>query len=72
MSCMVENRHDIEDTKCKAFLNKMASIIFSDYRLIKGFYDSCVKDIKRLKCGQISKPDDEENVRDFQCFNHNP
>lgn len=66
MNCMVEYRHDVEDNKCKAFLNKMAAIIFSDYRLIKGFYDSCVKDIKSLKCGQISRPDDEDNVSNLK------
>ena len=64
MNCMVENRHEVEDTKCKGFLNKMAAIIFSDYRLIKGFYDDCVEDIKHTKCGQITRPDDDEAV----CF----
>ena len=69
MNCMVENRHEVEDTKCKGFLNKMAAIIFSDYRLIKGFYDDCHKDITDLKCAQITRPDDDEAVCSFvYCF----
>ncbi|XP_066933880.1 Golgi apparatus protein 1-like isoform X5 [Clytia hemisphaerica] len=60
MNCMVENRHEVEDTKCKGFLNKMAAIIFSDYRLIKGFYDDCHKDITTMKCAIITRPDDDE------------
>ena len=65
----MENRNEIKDSKCRSFINKMAVIVFSDYRLIKGFYDSCVKDVKKLNCGQLSQPEDKVWFVYFQCLN---
>ncbi|XP_006815545.2 Golgi apparatus protein 1-like, partial [Saccoglossus kowalevskii] len=33
----------------------MASIIFSDYHLIQGFYEKCEADISAYKCGTIDQ-----------------
>ena len=71
MNCLVENRHEVHDQKCKSFLNRMAAIVFSDYRLIYGFYENCLSDIKELKCGQISRPEYDVGVRrnsHFDCI----
>lgn len=66
MNCLVEHRQKIKDPKCRTFINKMAAVVFSDYRLIKGFYDSCVDDVRKLNCGQLSQPEDK--VKLFLCF----
>ena len=60
MNCLVEHRHEIKDQKCHTFLTKMAAVIFSDYRLISGFYEDCHQDVKKLKCGQLTGDHDEE------------
>uniref|UniRef100_A0A8C4QBS8 Golgi apparatus protein 1 n=1 Tax=Eptatretus burgeri TaxID=7764 RepID=A0A8C4QBS8_EPTBU len=54
ISCLVDNRVNISDYECHQFITRMASIIFSDYRLICGFVDNCKADINRLRCGRIS------------------
>lgn len=64
-NCLIENRHEITETKCKSFLQKMAAIVFEDYRLIYGFYDHCAEDVQKLECGTLAKAQDEE-VRYFQ------
>lgn len=54
MSCLVDHRGNISDYHCKQYVTKMTSIIFSDFRLICGFMDSCRNDINSLRCGSIS------------------
>lgn len=54
MSCLVDHRGNISDYHCKQYVTKMTTIIFSDYRLICGFMDSCRDDINSLRCGSIS------------------
>ena len=38
----------------------MAIIVFEDYRLIYGFYENCVEDVKKLDCGTLAQAQDEE------------
>lgn len=54
MSCLVDHRGNISDYHCKQYVTKMTTIIFSDFRLICGFMDSCHDDINALRCGSIS------------------
>ncbi|XP_015244239.1 PREDICTED: Golgi apparatus protein 1-like [Cyprinodon variegatus] len=54
VSCLVDNRGNITDYQCNQYITKMASIIYSDYRLICGFLDNCRDDINTLRCGSIS------------------
>ena len=70
VSCMVEHRENVTDVKCLEFLSKMAAIVFSDYRLIKGFYKHCSLDIKKFKCAKLSQTSSEatEPVSFFVCF----
>uniref|UniRef100_A0A3B3YXD4 Golgi apparatus protein 1 n=1 Tax=Poecilia mexicana TaxID=48701 RepID=A0A3B3YXD4_9TELE len=54
VSCLVDNRGNITDYQCNQYITKMASIIYSDFRLICGFMDKCREDINTLHCGSIS------------------
>lgn len=56
--CMVEFKLNTTG-ECHTFLNKIASIIFEDYRLIYHFVDQCSDDIARLQCGRIGDGDEE-------------
>ena len=49
---------NISDSMCHEYLRKMARLVFSDYRLIYKFADSCNSDIVNLKCGRIEDDDD--------------
>lgn len=60
MNCLIEHRHNVQDQKCSSFLTRMSSIVFSDYRLIKGFYENCHKDVKTLSCGQLAATTEDD------------
>ncbi|XP_041917694.1 Golgi apparatus protein 1b isoform X1 [Alosa sapidissima] len=54
VSCLVDHRGNISERQCHQYVTKMATIIFSDFRLICGFMDKCREDINTLHCGSIS------------------
>nr|XP_011440924.2 Golgi apparatus protein 1 isoform X1 [Crassostrea gigas] len=58
--CLVDNIENVTGN-CHTYLEKMARIVFSDYRLIYHFVDQCSVDIEQLKCGRIG-PADENDV----------
>ena len=57
VSCLVDHRSNITEYHCNQYITKMATIIFSNYRLICGFMDKCRDDINTLHCGSISTGD---------------
>ncbi|KAI1904227.1 hypothetical protein AGOR_G00003500 [Albula goreensis] len=54
VSCLVDHRGNITEYQCHQYITKMTTIIFSDYRLIRGFMDKCRDDINALHCGSIN------------------
>lgn len=58
--CLVENKDKIQNTRCKHVVSKLAQLLFSDYRLLKNFYDDCTEDVKKFKCGRVDA--EEEGV----------
>ena len=62
ISCLIEHKDNVTGAGCKQFLTKMASIVFSDYRLIYRFVDQCQKDINTLHCGRTNTEDDAVSV----------
>lgn len=73
--CLVENKDQIQNKRCKHIINKLAQILFTDYRLLKHFYQECDEDVKKFKCGRIDEKEEGVsitfvNVRDqfyIQC-----
>ena len=53
ISCIVEEKTKIKNEACTTFVNKVAMVVFSDYRLIEKFVTACDADITRLKCGYL-------------------
>ena len=51
--CLVENKDGIQNAGCKHIVNKLAQIVFSDYRLLKNFYKDCTADVKKFQCGRV-------------------
>ncbi|XP_074644298.1 Golgi apparatus protein 1-like isoform X2 [Tubulanus polymorphus] len=62
ISCLIENKDNVTDGACKQFLTKMAGIVFSDFRLISNFVQSCDEDIIALKCGRIGTVRKDKNT----------
>ncbi|XP_055341678.1 Golgi apparatus protein 1-like [Paramacrobiotus metropolitanus] len=50
ISCVVEHKDEITDESCLAFVNKVAVVIFSDFRFVSPFMNACAADQERLKC----------------------
>lgn len=59
--CLIENIDNVTNSNCKAFLRRMESIVFSDYRLIYKFADKCKSDIDALKCGRLPSNDEDSS-----------
>lgn len=57
VSCLVDHRTNITEYQCHQYITKMTAIIYSDYRLICGFLETCKADINRLQCGSIRATD---------------
>ncbi|XP_030831388.1 Golgi apparatus protein 1-like isoform X3 [Strongylocentrotus purpuratus] len=55
LPCLLDHVEDISIDQCTQYLNRMKQIIFSDYRLITGFYQSCNDDIDKFKCDVINE-----------------
>nr|KAG5690596.1 hypothetical protein BaRGS_022600 [Batillaria attramentaria] len=56
--CLIEHFEEIGSRSCQNFLNKMASIIFSDYRFIYRFAETCQEDIATHQCGRLDGDQD--------------
>ncbi|XP_041454489.1 Golgi apparatus protein 1-like isoform X2 [Lytechinus variegatus] len=55
LPCLLDHLEDIGNDQCTQYLNRMKQIIFSDYRLISGFFDTCKGDIEHFKCGVVNE-----------------
>ncbi|OQV18201.1 Golgi apparatus protein 1 [Hypsibius exemplaris] len=53
ISCIVEEKQKIKNEGCLVFVNKVALVVFSDYRLVEKFASACESDIARLKCAFV-------------------
>jgi len=53
--CLVEHINNVTDANCLAFLKRMRTMVFSDYRLIYKFVDRCHDDIAQFKCGRLQQ-----------------
>lgn len=53
ISCIVEEKTKIKNEQCLVFVNKVALVVFSDYRLVEKFSTACENDIQRLKCAYL-------------------
>ena len=57
IACLIEHKDNMTNTNCRHFLTRMASIVFSDYRLVYKFAESCQNDIIHLNCGRLEESD---------------
>ena len=55
LGCLIEHKENITLASCRSFLNRVASLVFSDYRLMGNFLSRCQTDIDTTKCGRLSE-----------------
>ncbi|ESO98200.1 hypothetical protein LOTGIDRAFT_114272 [Lottia gigantea] len=51
--CLIENIENVTAKTCQQYLAKMATIVFSDYRLVHKFVGHCKNDIEKYHCGRL-------------------
>ncbi|KAH9509537.1 glycogenin glucosyltransferase glg1 [Bulinus truncatus] len=64
--CLIDHYEEVKHQPCNSFLNKMASIIFSDYHFMEFFIANCSKDIEKLQCGRLENVDIESTSGHLQ------
>lgn len=53
LACMIDHREKILSTSCRAFIQRMEWVAFSDFRIVTRFTDDCMEDITRHSCGRL-------------------
>ena len=53
LPCLLDHWEEITNAQCIQYLTRMKEIIFSDYRLIDGFFTLCQSDITKYQCGVV-------------------
>ncbi|XP_037558857.1 Golgi apparatus protein 1 [Dermacentor silvarum] len=61
LACLIDHSENATEPECHTFLERMQSVVFSDYRLVYKFTDACDSDIDRFTCGRIPKISDERH-----------
>lgn len=61
LACLMDHSENATEQECHTFLERMQSVVFSDYRLVYKFTDACGPDIDRFTCGRIPKNSDERH-----------
>jgi hypothetical protein len=41
LGCLVENKEAVENLACSQYLQRLETVIFSDYRLVANFMNAC-------------------------------
>jgi hypothetical protein len=50
---MIDHRENIESAPCRAFIQRLEWVAFSDFRMISHFTADCQKDISETECGRL-------------------
>ena len=53
LACLLDHREDISNDGCRAFVQKLEWVAFTDFKLIAPFADVCKYDIDKHKCGRL-------------------
>ncbi|GFS06290.1 Golgi apparatus protein 1 [Elysia marginata] len=66
--CLIEHFDEITSRPCSNFINKMASIVFSDYRLMESFMADCKNDVIQLHCGRLDGAAEDDGAVHSQGY----
>ncbi|XP_065332192.1 Golgi apparatus protein 1 [Cloeon dipterum] len=53
LGCLLEHKDELQSVPCKAFIQRIGYIAFSDYRLLPKLTNKCQKDIDKHSCGRL-------------------
>lgn len=61
LACLMDHAENATNDECRAFLRRMETVVFSDYRLVYRFTEECGEDIDRFKCGRLPEANEERH-----------
>lgn len=53
LGCLMDHRDDLHNAPCRAFVQRVEYVAFSDYRFLPRFSKDCKDDIDKLQCGRL-------------------
>ncbi|XP_062501664.1 Golgi apparatus protein 1-like isoform X2 [Corticium candelabrum] len=53
LPCLLAIRRDMKSVNCQNILLRIQMIVFSDFRLIRGFVEDCRSDIEKFNCAKV-------------------
>jgi golgi apparatus protein 1 len=64
LSCVIDNKDLIKDLICKAQLERIEAVVFSDFRFIPKFLKRCKDDIEKSECGRLASRNSKNSQGD--------
>lgn len=68
VSCLLDNGNDAVTLECRKLLKKMEKLVFSDYRLVYKFTESCGEDIRKTECGRLDDGPTHNQGSTIECL----
>lgn len=55
LGCLMDHRDELHNAQCRAFIQRVEYVAFSDYRFLSKSSKDCESDIERLQCGRLGR-----------------
>nr|CAD7586716.1 unnamed protein product [Timema genevievae] len=68
LACILDHRDNIHSSPCKAFIQRLEWVAFSDFRLIAHFLDACSSNIDRYMCGRLQPSESLTQGQTLACL----
>nr|CAD7408500.1 unnamed protein product [Timema cristinae] len=68
LACILDHRDNIHSSPCKAFIQRLEWVAFSDFRLIAHFLDACSSNIDKYMCGRLQPSESLTQGQTLACL----
>ncbi|KAJ4442010.1 hypothetical protein ANN_11874 [Periplaneta americana] len=68
LACMIDRRESIKSVPCRAFIQRLEWVVFSDFRMIAHFTDDCKDDINKHECGRLQTEQAQSQGQTLVCL----
>lgn len=68
VSCLLDNGNEATTLECRKLLKRMEKLVFSDYRLVYKFTESCREDIRKTECGRLDDGPTHNQGSTIECL----
>ncbi|XP_063230835.1 Golgi apparatus protein 1 [Bacillus rossius redtenbacheri] len=68
LACLIDRRESITYLPCKAFIQRLEWVVFSDFRTISSFVSECRASIEKFQCGRLPSEEPVSQGRTLACL----